>query len=99
MRKQGLPKAQLHNVFQAIILTCIQYAFPVWYWYASESYFESIQKMLVKAKRWHIVNKDFRVLDLFDDSDRSLFKAVQSCNYCLHHLFAAKTTSTVWFSD
>ena len=90
-RKQGLPQTQLHNVFQAIILSRIQYAFPARYGYASKTHIESIQKMLVKAKRWHIVNKDFGVVDLFDDSDRSLFNAVQSCN---HHLFAAKTEHT-----
>ena len=34
------------------------------------------------------------VVDLFDDSYRSLFKTVQSCNHCLHNLFAAKTEHT-----
>ena len=50
--------------------------------------------MLVKAKRWHIVNKDFRAVDLIYDSDRFLLKAHQSCNHCSHHLFAAKTEHT-----
>ena len=35
-----------------------------------------------------------QVVDLFDDSDRSPCKVVQSCNYCIHHLFAAQTEHT-----
>ena len=52
IRKQVLPQAQLHKVFQAIILCCIQYASPAWYGYPSEVHNRlRIQNMLVKAKR------------------------------------------------
>ena len=47
--------------------------------------------MLVNAKRWQIVSEDFRVVDLFDDSDRSIFKAVQSYN---HHFLQLKQNMT-----
>ena len=40
------------------------------------------------------------VVYLYDDSDRSIFKAVRSGNHCLHHVFAGKQKiSTEWFSD
>ena len=62
-RKQGLLQAHLHNIFQAIILSNMKYASPAWYGYESEAHIDSIQKISGKAKRWHIVNKDFRVVD------------------------------------
>ena len=68
MRKYGLPQAQLHNVFQAIIMFFIQYSSSARYGYASKVHIQIIQKML-----WYIVvNKDFRIVDLFDDSETLL---------------------------
>ena len=72
----GNSQAQFHNVFQAIMYPiCI----PAWYEYAFEVHIQSIHKMIVKDKRWHIVDKDFWVvggLDLFDGSYRSPLKTV-----------------------
>ena len=49
-----------------------------------------IQKILGKAKRWHIVNSDFAAVDLLRDNDFGLFHAVKASNHCLNHLFAPK---------
>ena len=51
MRKQGLIAALLLKVFQTIVLSRIQYASPAWYGYVSQAHIQSIQNMLVKAKR------------------------------------------------
>ena len=64
---------QLLNVFQAIILSSILYASPAWYGYASDVHIDSIQKILGKTKRWHIVNSDFTAVDLLRDNDFGLF--------------------------
>ena len=93
-RKQGLQQMQLLNVFQAIILFRILYASHAWYGYASDVHIDSIQKILGKAKRWHIVNSDFTAVDLLRDNDLGLFHAVKANNYCLNHLFAPKTEHT-----
>ena len=82
---------QLLNVFQAIILSRILYASPTWYGYPSDVHIDSIQKVLGKAKRWHIVNSDFTAVDLLRDNDLGLFHAVKASNNCPNHLFAPKT--------
>ena len=94
IRKQGLQQVQLLNVFQTIILSRILSASPAWYDYASHVHIDSIQKILVKAKRWHIVNSDFIVVDLLRDNDLGLFQAIKASNHCLNHLFAPKTEHT-----
>ena len=91
IRKQGLHQMQLLNVFQAIIWSRILYASLAWYGYASDVHIDSIQKVLRKAKRWHIVNSDFTAVDLLRDNDLGLFHAVKASNHCLNHLFAPKT--------
>ena len=60
---------QLLNIFQAIILSRILYASPAWYSYVSDVHIDSIQKILGKAKRCHIVNSDFIVVDLLRNND------------------------------
>ena len=85
---------QLLNVFQAIILSRILYASPAWHGYASDVHNDSIQKILSKAKRWHIVNSDFIVVDLLTDNDFGLFQTVKASNHGLNHLFAPKTEHT-----
>ena len=85
---------QLLNVFQAITLSRILYASPAWYYYASNVHIDSIQKVLGKAKRWHIVNSDLIVVDLLRNNDLGLFHAVKASKHCLNHLFAPKIEHT-----
>ena len=51
---------------------------------------ESFKKVLVKVKRWQIVDKDYVLLELFRDCDRALFSPAQSSKHCLNHLFLVK---------
>ena len=77
IKKQGLTKAELLSVFEAIALTRILYASPAWSGYASANNIDSLQRDLIKAKRWRIVDKDYQLVDLFQDCDRALFSAAQ----------------------
>ena len=51
---------------------------------------ESFKKVIIKAKRWQIVDKDYVLEELFQDCDRALFSAAQSNNHCLNHLLLVK---------
>ena len=51
---------------------------------------ESVKKILIKAKRWQILDKDYVLEELFRDCDRALFRAAQSSNHCLNHSFLVK---------
>ena len=60
------------------------------YAYATASNIESLKKVLINAKRWQIVDKDYVLEELFRDCERALFSAAQRCNHCLDHLFLVK---------
>ena len=51
---------------------------------------DSLQRVLIKAKRWRIVDRDYQLVDLFQDCDRALFSAAQSSKHSLNHLFQVK---------
>ena len=87
LKKQSLPRAELQSVFVAIVLSRLLYASPAWNGYATAS---NMKKVLIKAKRWQIVDEDYVLEELFRDCDRTLFSAAQSNNHCLNHLFLVK---------
>ena len=78
------------SVFVAIVLSHLLYTSPDWTGYASTSDIESLQRVLIKATRWRIVDKEYVLEDLFQDSDRAIFSAAQCRNHCLNYLFSAK---------
>ena len=51
---------------------------------------ESLKKVLIKAKRLQIVDKDYVLEELFQDCDKALFSAAQSSNHYLNHSFLVK---------
>ena len=71
-------------------MSCLLYASHAWNGYATASNMESLKKVLIKAKRWKIVDKDYVLKELFLDCDRTLFRVAQSSNHCLNHLFLVK---------
>ena len=59
LKKQSLPRAELQSVFVAIVLSRLLYASPAWNEYAIASKMESLKKVIIKVKRWKIVDKDY----------------------------------------
>ena len=51
LKRQGLPMAQLQSVFDAIVLSCVLYAAPIWRGYLNAREIASLQQLFVKAKR------------------------------------------------
>ena len=89
-KKQGLTLAKLQTVFDAIVLSRVLYGAPAWSGYAQSTDIDCIQKILMKAKRWQIISKEYNIVDLFKDCDKSLFKAVLNTKHSLNHLFHDK---------
>ena len=90
IKKQGFHKAELLSVFEEIVLTRVLYASPALSGYASANNIDSLQRVLIKAKRWRIVDIDYQLVDLFQNCDRLLFSAAQSSKHSLTHLFQVK---------
>ena len=87
LKKQGLPQLQLQTVFHAILISRLLYAAPAWRGFARAADIDCIQCKLVKAKRWQLVSRDYKLMDMLDDCDIALYKAACNTNHCLNHLF------------
>ena len=86
LKRQGLQQPQLRSVFEAIILARVPYASHAWRGYLSAANIDSLQHVLIKAKRWQIVTDKYDVSRLFYKCDMALFKSSLNVNHCLRHL-------------
>ena len=79
-----------HQLGVAMSRVQVLYGAPAWSGYAQSTDIDCIQKMLMKVKRWQIISKEYNIVDLFKDCDKSLFKAVLNNKHSLNHLFHVK---------
>ena len=61
LKRQGLPPAQLQNVFDTIILARVLYALPAWRGYMNASDINSLQHLFLKAQRWQLTTNNYDV--------------------------------------
>ena len=87
LKKQGLPQLQLQTVFHAIFISRLLYAAPALRGFARAA---DIDCMLVKTKRWQLVSRDYKFMNMLNDCDIALYKAACNTNHCLNHLFKPK---------
>ena len=87
LKKQGRPQLQLQTVFHAILISRLLYAASAWSGFARAADTDCIQCMLVKAKCWQLVSRDYKFMDMLNDCDIGLYKAACNTNHCLNHLF------------
>ena len=90
LKKQGRPQLQLHTVFHAILIAHLLYAASAWRGFARAADIDCIQCMLVKAKRWQLVSRDYKFMDMLNDCDIALHKAACNTNHCWNRLFKPK---------
>ena len=87
LKRQGLPPAQLQNVFHTIITYSIRvlYALPAWRGYMNAYDIYSLQQLFLKAKLWQLKTTNYDVTKLFENCDVVLFKSSIKINNCLRH--------------
>ena len=73
LKKQGLAKKQLLNVFNALVMSRLTYAAVAWRGFASPAEINSIQTFVNKVKRWCIVTEDKNIIDVLDVINYNLF--------------------------
>ena len=61
LKWQGLPPAQLQNVFNTIILARVLYALPAWRGYTNASDINSLQQLFLKAQLWQLTTTNYDV--------------------------------------
>ena len=87
LKRQGLPLAQLQNVFDTIILAHILYALPAWRGYMNAFDINSLKHLFLKAQRWQLITTNYDITKLFENCDVALFKSSINVNHCLRHLY------------
>ena len=91
LRRQGLEKQGLDNVFKAIVLAKITYACQSFSGYLSKHDIDRLQACLNKAFRWGFTNHIIDLTNCFDQYNQKLFqKITQDSQHCLHQLLPAK---------
>ena len=75
LKIQGLPLAQLQQVFDSIILARLLYAAPALRGYLSSTDINCLQQFLDKAKRWNITACNYSIDELLNKCDIAMFKS------------------------
>ena len=73
IKRQGLPPAQMQNMFDTIILARVIYALPVWRSYMNASDLNILQHLFLKAQRCQLTTTNYDVTKLFKNCDVALF--------------------------
>ena len=61
LKRQGLPPAQMQNVFDTIVLAHVLYALPAWRGYMNGSDINSLQQLFLEAQRWQLTTTNYDV--------------------------------------
>jgi hypothetical protein len=92
LRKQALPHEQLCIVFQAIIVSRIQYAISAWGGFVHADWKRKIDNFLWRAFQSGLCS-DLTFDSLLFSADQVLFKAARGKEHCLHFIVPAIKSS------
>ena len=85
LRKQGLPNKQLNIVFQAIIVSRVQYAVSAWGGFLTADLIQQIDAFFSRAHRIGLCD-DISFASLLFAADQTLFSSMTKPEHCLHSL-------------
>ena len=94
LKKQGLPRHQLQQVFENIVLSRITYVVVAWWGFTSIAARIELQKFVHKVVRWGVAEIEVSIDDTTDRMDVRLFKAAQGLIHSLFHLLPNKRVTT-----
>ena len=97
LRNQGLPLRNLHTVFQAIVLSRLLYALPVWCPLLTVELVHKIDGFLKHSFRYGVTSKLLTIEPILNSAVEDLFCKMQLTNHCLHPLLP-KQEVAVWCS-
>ena len=94
LKKQGLPRHQLQQVFESIVLSRITYTVAAWWGFTSIAERIELQKFVHKVVRWRVAEIEVSLEDIIDRMELHLFKAAQGHSHSLFHLLPNKHVTT-----
>lgn len=87
LKKLGLDTERCDIVFNAIVISKLQYALPAFYGYLSEPCKSKLSAIFRKANRWQLTPHHYSLEELANALIDKLFKKSLNPDHCLHHLY------------
>ena len=94
LKRQGLPLAQLQQVFDSIILARVLYAASALQGYLSSTDINWLQQLLDKDKRWNITACNYSNDELLNKYDIAMLKLSLKVGHCLNRIYVPKQHHT-----
>jgi len=93
LKNQGLSRAALDVIFNAIVLSVVTYALPSFAGQLSKADKDRLDNLFRKALSRGVCSQSFTFDDLISATDKKLFRRITSNNnHCLHSLLPKKDT-------
>jgi hypothetical protein len=92
LRKQGLGIDECDSVLQAIVLSRVRYALPMYFKYLTSDMVDKINAIFRKAYKWHLAKKVYEIEDIAEVMQMKLFQQSKLSNHCLNHLYVPKNS-------
>ena len=86
LRDQALPRPQLNTVFDALVLSRLRYAVPVWSGFMSVELKGQVNSFLKRAFKCGFCSKLYTIEVIADDADIDLFRKMANPCHCIHSL-------------
>ena len=90
LKNQGLPKDKLDIIFNALIVSKLQYALPSWGGFLSLSLCNQIDAFFKRAHKYNVVSLKCEISVLLEKAEKKFFKTIQSNSHCLAILLPPK---------
>jgi hypothetical protein len=91
LKKQGLGVDQCDIILQAIVLSRIRYALPVFFRFLTVDMLNRINAIFRKAKKWCLTNTVYTIDNIAEQMQMDLFQTSKRSNHCLNHLYTRKS--------
>jgi len=86
LRQHGLPLNELNIVYNAIIVSRITYALPVWAGFLTADLVNKINSLLKKCHKWGYSKQCNTLAGLIEQADDTFFKSLQRPTHCAQYL-------------
>ena len=86
LKQQGIPLEKLNIIYNAIIVSRITYALPVWAGFLTADLTNRINALLAKSFRYGYTKQCNNLSKLISQMDDSFFKSLKYHGHCAHYL-------------
>ena len=83
--------ASMNQIYNALVLSRIQYALPAYYGFLLQADKDRIDALMRKAKRWALTSQTIGIDELAQSADSTLFSRAVQPGHCLHPLVPNKS--------